>query len=352
MKVTPLVHKLKDIPPTQTRWLWRNYIPRGKLTLIDGDPGLGKSFLSLEVAARVTRGKPFPVNSEQLEPGRVLLISCEDSLSDVIAPRLLALGADLSKVFSFQGCLADGAEYAAPPLFPRDLGMLRDVLERFKPTLVIIDPLMAYIDLTYSSINDQAVRQVLGPMAQLAQETDSAWVLIRHLNKTGGVRAMYRGSGSIGIVGAARMAFLVGKDPADETARVLAPVKCNLGPMPLAVSWRLVDHPPLEMKWLGEVDYTAADLVAQPAAKKSALERAEEFLRTQLQDGPRPGLTIQQLARGIGLSHRTLERAKQALTIDCRRTGPNTFEWSLPALFVESEQQAERPREREPGEEG
>src|SRR5262249_12574418 len=89
MTVTHLVHKRKAVPHTETRWRGRNYPPRGKLTLIDGDPGLGKSFLSLDVAARVTKGRPFPVNPEPAEPGRVLLVSCEDSLSDVIAPRLL-----------------------------------------------------------------------------------------------------------------------------------------------------------------------------------------------------------------------------------------------------------------------
>jgi 5S rRNA maturation endonuclease (ribonuclease M5) len=358
MTTTPVIQKLKDIPPTQTRWLWPDYIPRGKLTLIDGDPGLGKSFLSLELAARITGGRPFPVGEGSFETGRVLLITCEDSLSDIIAPRLIALGADLSRIYSFQGCLADGADYASPPLFPRDLPLLREVLDRFKPSLVVIDPLMAYIDLSFSSINDQAIRQVLAPMAQIGQEQDCAFLLIRHLNKSGGPKAIYRGSGSIGIVGSARISFVVGKHPADETARVLAPIKSNLGPMPLAVAWRLVNHPTLQMEWLGEVEYSADDLVGNSGEKKTALERAEAFLRNHLKDAPKSGDLIKQLARGIGLSERTLERAKTALGVQSRQVGPkqhpNAFEWYIPALFAEPEPVPELPSEpeRQPGQEG
>jgi hypothetical protein len=302
------------------------------------------------LAARLTAGRPFPVGEGQFKPDRVILITCEDSLSDIIVPRIIALGGDLNKVFTFQGCLADGSEYAAPPLFPRDLKMLRDLLARYQPGLVVIDPLMAYIDIGYSSINDQAIRQVLAPLGYLAQEHDCAIMMIRHLNKTGGPRAIYRGSGSIGIVGSARMSFLVGKQPGDETARVLAPIKSNLGPMPLAVSWRLVNHPQLEMQWLGEVEYSADDLVSSPGEKKTALERAESFLRTQLKDGPKSGDLIKQLARGVGLSERTLDRARQALSVECRRVSEHAFEWFIPALFAEVEETSVATRE--PEEEG
>jgi hypothetical protein len=333
MNVTAVVRHMREVTPTLTRWLWPDYLPAGKLTLIDGDPGLGKSFLSLDVAARLSSGRPYPVGEGAFTLGKVLLITCEDGVADCIVPRLQALHANLNKVFTLDGCVADGSEFVAPPLFPRDLPLLRDVLDRLRPALVVIDPLLAYIELGYSSINDQAIRQVLTPLAMLAADFDSAFLLIRHLNKTGGSKAIYRGSGSIGIVGSARLSFLVGKHPADETARVLAPVKSNLGPLPLAIAWRLVNHPTLEMQWLGEVEYSADDLVTPSSEKQTALERAEKFLRTQLSSGPKAGDLISQLGRGIGLSGRTLERAKQALGILCRRVGKNDFVWEMPALF-------------------
>ena len=206
-------------------------------------------------------------------------------------------------------------------MFPRDLPLLRGLLDRLRPALVVLDPLLAYIDLAYSSINDQAVRQVLTPLAQLAAEFDCAFLLIRHLNKSGGTKAMYRGSGSIGIVGTTRLAFLVGKHPGDETARVLAPVKSNLGPMPLAVAWRLVNHPALKMDWLGEVEFAADDLV-------TPVERQEDRPGTGREVPADPARRRPQTRRPddpAGPRHRP-ERANAGasagrLGVECRRAG-------------------------------
>src|SRR5262249_22882561 len=129
-RTAPLVRNLHDVPVQELQWLWPGYLPRGKLTLLDGDPGLGKSVLSLDLAARVSSGRPYPHGPGAFAAGRVLLFSCEDNVGDTIKPRLQHLQADLKKVDIFDGSCYEGQETGQPPLFPRDLPVLRNAMER------------------------------------------------------------------------------------------------------------------------------------------------------------------------------------------------------------------------------
>src|SRR5262249_2461898 len=143
-----------------------------------------------------------------------------------IRPRVEALGGDLTRVHVLHGPTVDGHEFL--PSFPRDLGRLEAAIRARNAALVIVDPVMAFLDETICSSNDQSVRQALAPLAVVAEATGAAILLVRHLNKAGGAKAVYRGGGSIGIVGACRSAWLIGKHPGDDRQRVLAQVKNNL----------------------------------------------------------------------------------------------------------------------------
>lgn len=304
-----LAHRLDELQPETVHWLWPGYIPRAKMTLIDGDPGQGKSMLTLDLAARVTTGRPWPDGAAGAPPGNVLIVNCEDGLRDTILPRLHALGADTRRVHAYQGYTVE-EKFVSLPVFPRDVPHLRGLIDRHKIQLVVVDPLMAFLDLAFSSINDQSVRRALLPLAVAAEETGCALLVVRHLNKTGGGRAIYRGSGSIGIIGAARMAFLVGRNPDDPDGRVLACLKSNLTTHPLSLGFRVATAPGsagAHLDWQGPVEHSADDLLSSPARKENHVDRAKEFLKQQLQHGAVEVNEMLDRGRAAGLSQRTLE---------------------------------------------
>lgn|GEM_PF-3456641 len=236
----PVIVRLADVEPGRAvEWLWRGHVPRGTVTIFEGDPGLGKSALTCDLAARVSTGAPMPDGTPGVVGGAVIL-SAEDSLRDVIRPRLEAAGADLERVVALAAIRT--AEGERLPELPLDLGALERAIVESSAVLVVIDPLMAYLGVEVNSWRDQDVRRALAPLAALAERAGCAVVIIRHLNKGAGGSAIYRGGGSIGIVGAARAAFVVAKDPDDATARVLAPVKCNLAAPPASRTFRVVVH--------------------------------------------------------------------------------------------------------------
>ena len=201
-----LVRASEVVPETMT-WLWEGYIPAGKITLVDGDPGEGKSTLTLDIAARVSRGGPMPDRSAG-GSGTVLIMSAEDGVADTIVPRLSAAGANLRRVHiltEVRGVSDDGKIVTRPVELPGDLPIVERIIREHRVVLVVIDPLMAYLSGTVNSFRDQDVRRALHPLAQLAETTGATFVVVRHLNKSAGGKAMYRGGGSIGIGGAARV---------------------------------------------------------------------------------------------------------------------------------------------------
>lgn len=231
--------RLSQVEEERLYWLWRGRIPLGAITLLDGDPGLGKSLLTLDLAARVSTGREMPDGTPGVEgegPQRVLLFSAEDDPARTILPRLRAAGADLDLVELGQGAWTQRTGKKSLEhrnfLLPRDVEVLQWKLEEdSNPLLVIIDPLMAFLEGRVNSWRDQDVRAALAPLAKIAQKSWAAIVIVRHLNKAAGASAIYRGGGSIGIIGAARSGLLVAKSPDDpEHERVLASVKSNLGP--------------------------------------------------------------------------------------------------------------------------
>jgi hypothetical protein len=332
--------RVGDVAPERVRWLWRGRIPRGKVAVLDGDPGVGKSTITLSVAAKVTTGAPFP-DGHRPEPADVLLLSAEDDIADTIRPRLEAAGADLDRV----EVLTDVCEQDAPPRpaeLPADLDRLEAVVKDRAAALVVVDPLMAFLAGTVDAHRDQDVRRALAPLAAMAARTGAAVVVVRHMNKGPASNPLYRGGGSIGIIGAARAGLLAAFDPDDDGRRVLAMTKSNLAAIPEALAYRLVTDElrgVAKVVWDGTTGHTAADLLRAPARdddEAPARSEAEAFLADLLAEGPVPTRQVQAEAREAGMAWRTVERAKASLGVVAERVGKPgpkgdaAYYWRLP----------------------
>jgi putative DNA primase/helicase len=318
----PIGTLLSEVKPERVEWLWPGRIARGKVTLIDGDPGRGKSVLTLNMAARVSTGTPWP-DSQPCPRGGVVLLSAEDGLADTIRPRLDAAGADTSRILALDLVGSD----SHPILLPDDLDAIAAGVRRVGAVLVIVDPVMAFLGGEVNAHRDQDVRRALRPLADLAEEMGFAVVVIRHLNKAATAPALYRGGGSIAFTAAARIAFVVGADPQDDKRRILAPLKANLSAAPPALAFRLVEaeNHTVQVLWEGESPLTARELLALPAEESteqgSARADAEAFLRDLLADGPIESRVVLKEAREAGVSEITLRRAKQAVKVRVEKAG-------------------------------
>jgi hypothetical protein len=331
----PVVVPLASVESRAVEWLWPGRIPRGKLTILDGDPGLGKSAVALDLAARVSAGRAMPDGSPPGASGAVVLLTYEDDLGDTIRPRLEAAGGDPARVFAFRIAAEDGERLAE---IPGDLGALEEVVKDHGVVLVIVDPLMAALTGDVNAHRDQDVRRALAILAKVAERTRAAVLVIRHLNKGGaaGSNPLYRGGGSIGIIAAARSALLLARDPEDPERRVLAVTKANLAAPTPALGLRLVKaEGALTIDWLGATQHSAEDLLAVPTDReeRSALDEARDFLRDRLAGGPQPAEEVKRAGKAAGIFERTLERARHALGVTSRRQGfgPGaTYVWWLP----------------------
>jgi len=333
---------LGDVEPEQVSWLWQGYIPLGKVTVLDSDPGEGKSTVGVDVAARVTSGALMPdaTPSDLAGPADVIILSAEDGASDTIRPRADAAGADVERIHLLSDVDVrdeDGSQRRVPWLLPRDLDVLRQLIERTKAKLVIVDPLSAYLDGKVDSYRDQDVRGALRPLADLAEALAVAILIVRHLNKAGGTNAVYRGGGSIGIIGAARSGLLIGKDPDDDTGRVrvLVRSKGNLSAQPPALRYELVPaegHGCARVLWLGVSPHTAATILAEPvaAADRTEREEAREIMSTMLAPAPAAAKTVLAACRDAGISERTARTAKDDLGVKSIKTQGGGWAWTLP----------------------
>ncbi len=327
---------LHTVTAKEVLWLWPNWLPLGKLAVLDGDPGLGKSTLLLDLAARVSQTGIMPDES-QGATGAVLVLSSEDAVEDTIKPRLEAAGADLTRIeFLDEVTDQDGAR---PPVLPIDIPLIEAVIARLHAKLLIIDPLMAYLG-GVDAIKDQDIRRALHRLKKLAEQHQCTIVYLRHLNKGTGTKAIYRGGGSIGIIGAARAGMLVAQDPDSSLHRILACTKSNLAAKPPSLRYVLDPTAPggvCRIGWCGTSSYDADDLLQPPEnpEEKPLLQQAVELLQAMLAHHPCTAEDCLAEAKKIGISRITLYRAKQKLGIG---SGQQTNEhgsfgtvlWSLP----------------------
>ncbi len=316
-----------EIEPEPINWLWPGYLPLGKLVTLDGDPGTSKTTFAIDIAARITRGAPMPLEETAIRsPGRVLFLSAEDGLADTLRPRLEAANADINRVFAPQ--LTSTGRL---PTLPDDIGEFQSMIFRLKPILVILDPLAAFLSANINSHRDSDIRRALFPVSLLAGNTGATVLIIRHLNKMPGTSAMYRGGGSIGIIGAARAAFLVGKAPDESDDRILAPIKSNLSRLPRSIRYRTIDKDGVpQIEWLDYSDYSADQLVGNSPSRKQGgrvLNHAKTFLQGALANGPIASTELDSLTEAQGISKRTLDRAKKDLGIKSTKRGFNDGRW-------------------------
>lgn len=328
---------LSDVKSGPITWLWRGRIARGKLSLLVGDPGLGKSFVTLDMAARISTGSPWPDHTPA-PTGSVILLTAEDDPADTIRPRLDALGANPTRVHVMQAVREpdkDGNLVERPPRLD-DLAALAEVIDRIGDVrLIIVDPIAAYIGADVDSHKNSDIRTLLAPLASLAARYGVAIVGVSHLNKSQG-GAIYRTMGSLAFTAAARAVWCVTKDPKDELRRLVLPIKNNIGPDQGGLAYRIEDdRGRARIVWENQpVNANVNDMLAQAAgASEDRTERDEaaDWLRNLLAEGPLSAKDVQRNAREAGFSWRTVERAKAILGIKPAKTRfSGGWEWALP----------------------
>jgi hypothetical protein len=336
--------RLADVTPERVDWQWKGRLPRGKIVTLDGDPGVGKSTLAVEWAARVSTGCPWPDGAGN-RVGSVLLLSAEDGLADTIRPRLDAAGGDPAKVYALTEirCEPQGHhQIRSRPVTLSDLVEIEDAVKRTGAVLVIVDVLMAFLPGKVDSHRDQDVRGVMSGLAAMAERRGCCVLLLRHLNKSTGGPAMYRGGGSIGIIGAARVGLVAAHSPEDEGRLILAGIKSNLAVMPEALAYQLVDsaeHGCARVEWLGPAAHTAAALLGGPRGQGRRPERDPglDFLTRFLTERGGEAKSEEVFAAGNSEGHstRTLQRAMGgAANIEAVRRGyqaPTVWRLTNPA---------------------
>lgn len=330
--------------PRPIRWLEADRIALGKLTLLAGDPGLGKSYLTLDLAARVSRGD-ISVGGV---PGEVLILSAEDDPEDTIRPRLEAMGADLSRTIIVDGVVAPNGRVCRSARLDEDMRLLARTARQFKSLrLIVIDPISAYMGRT-DSHNNSEVRAVLAELARLARWTGAAVLCVTHLNKdqTNQKKAVYRAMGSLAFTAAARAVFAVSRHPHDTDRRVVSMVKSNIAGRSPSRVFGIEDG---VVRWLGEDPILDADTLeggADTIDQAGALDEALAFLRELLRDGPVLAVDGGFHASALGLSERTVSRARRCLGIRAVRVGRGRNEgawwWKLPEQPTPSPDEPDR----------
>ena len=343
---------LANVTPRPIEWLWPERIAQGKVSIIAGDPGLGKSILTLDIAAKVSCGGKWPVHQDSAAVGDAVLMSAEDDLEDTIRPRLDAVNADVSRIHALTMIReidpVTGKLRRRPFSLAADIERLEEAIQSLpKCRLVIIDPISAYLGGT-DSHNNADVRALLTPLADLAQRCGAAVVAVTHLNKSSG-NAIYRAMGSIAFVAAARAVYVVAKDPDDSSRRIMMPSKNNLGEDQAGFAYKVacsgLGAPYID--WESDPVYEDIDILMARSdggsEKGSAREDAKHFLEDLLIDGPVRAKQVLNDARNAGVAERTLRRAKDSLGIEAIKTsfgGP--WAWALPEHVSEDDQKYRR----------
>ena len=334
-----------DVVEERVEWLWDRRIPLKMITFLDGDPGLGKSTLTADLAARVTRGHVMPYElSAGKPPADVIFIATEDVKATTSVPRFRVAGADLRRVHFVEGMPTTEDEDAPPTLDPKRIPQLEAAVAEHHARLVVIDPLFNYLPSEINANHDQDVRSVLKPLTAMAERQGCAIVIVRHLKKGAG-SALNRGSGSIGLAAAARSVLLLAKDPAEHDSPLyLAQVKSSVGEIASSLAWRIVAGAGApKVSWVGEASHVTADRLAQlPDATSAAQESDEDdgvssqaaceaMLRELLADGPVPTKEVEaDLKNALSASKRTIDRARAAVGVKATKGSDRQWRLELP----------------------
>ena len=301
---TVKIIRMSDVEPTPVEWLWKPYLPFGKLSVLQGNPGEGKTYFAMHLAAACTNGKLLP-NMERMEPFNVIYQTAEDGLGDTVKPRLIEAGADLDRVL-----VIDDSDVQ---LTLSDERIEKAIVEN-NARLVIIDPIQAYLGADVDMNRANEVRPIFMRLGQVAQRTGCAILLIGHLNKAAGMQSLQRGLGSIDIAAAVRSVMFIGKLKHDPTMRILTHEKSSLAPPGVSLAFSLGDEG--GFRWVGEYDITADEMLSgiEPQ-RETKTQQAKDLICTLLAGGKQvlsedidkaalerdiPGRTVRDAKRELG----------------------------------------------------
>lgn len=301
---------------SRVRWAWERYIPMGTMSIIEGDPGDGKSTLTCDLIARWSTGTPMPDGSKHDGPWHTMMVSIEDDPAATIVPRLMASGANLDHVVLVTG----GQTPELPYNLGVDLGATERQVRQYDIKVLVLDPLMAFLPDRVNGLVDAEIRKALGPLQTMARRLDIAVVVVRHLTKSA-TRALYAGSGSIGIIGAARAAFLVRPNPDDPQQRVIAPTKANLVRKPPALGFAMEDDEYYDVgriRWTGAVEIDADVLFEGKAEDNRGRRQAGDWLEHLLDNTFMTWKEVVAEGKRDGFSEMTLRRARDEVARSVR----------------------------------
>lgn len=324
------IKQLHEVTPEEVQWLWPSRIPRAKITLLAGNPDLGKSYMSLDIAARISLGKPWPDGSGNAPKGRVAIVSAEDDTEDTIVPRLQLLGADLRRIRAFGMTVQRGDEREFLTL-TQHLNEVVEELQRVPTTLLVIDPIKAFTS-GVDTHKEAEVRSLMLRLREAAKNTGCAILGVDHLNKRSAEpNSHYRFGGSLAFVAAVRAAMMVGVHPEYPEKRVLAQSKSNLASRPDSISYSIDES---GFVWGDQIVLAADDMLIRKP-KQPKVEQAKEFLRSYpFVNGSALTQDVMEAAKAVEIGESSLEKAKADLGIKSKYGSDGRWYWQAGAVLV------------------
>lgn len=309
--------QMSEIEAEEVSWLWFPFIPYGKLTIIQGDPGDGKTTMVLNLAAKLSRGESLDDGMNCSEPVIIIYQTAEDGLADTVKPRLESAGADCTRIM-----VIDESDKSLSMADER----IEEALKTTNAKLLILDPIQAYLGGGMDMNRANEARDMTKRLGALAEKYKCAIVLIGHMNKAGGTKAAYRGIGSIDFYAVARSVLLVGRIEGEPDKRAMVQIKNNLAAFGHSKAFELSED---GFRWIGDYEITADEVLGGIAPKVNKQDRATTLLK-ELAENHRmlPSKEIEEAAREENISKRTLENAKHELGIKAKKMN-DVWYWVL-----------------------